>query len=80
MVYDQLFEVNTMKKAQHHRYRGPVRPAQAFTQRSNALKQQISHRLDQHCDEFDSLQPGDLRRETIIGHIARLNVESQVVD
>jgi hypothetical protein len=80
MVYDQHFEVNTMKKAQRHRHRGPVRPAQASTQRSNALKQQISHRLDRLCDKFDSLQPGDPRRDTIIGHIARLNVEFQAAD
>jgi hypothetical protein len=69
-----------MKEAQHHRYRGPVRPAQASTQRSNALKLQISHRLDLLCDKFDSLPPGDPRRDTIIGQIARLNVEFQAAD
>jgi hypothetical protein len=69
-----------MKEAQHHRYRGPVRPAQASTQRSNALKQQISHQLDRLCDKCDSLQPGDPRRHTIAGSIARLNVEFQAAD
>ena len=69
-----------MKEAQHHRYRGPAHPAQVSTERSNALKQQISHRLDRLCDMFDSLPPGDPRRDTIIGHIARLNVEFQAVD
>jgi hypothetical protein len=66
-----------MKETQHHRHRGPIRPAQASTQRSNALKQQISHQLDRLCDRFDSLQPGDPRRNAIVDDIAWLNVELQ---
>jgi hypothetical protein len=81
MVYHQFFRgVDIMKETQHHRHRGPVRPAQASTQRSTALKQQISHQLDRLCDKFDSLQLGDPRRDTIVGYIARLNVEFQAAN
>jgi hypothetical protein len=41
MVYDQFFEVNTMKNAQHHRNCGPFVRLKS-TQYSNARKQQIS--------------------------------------
>jgi hypothetical protein len=81
MVYHQFFRgIDIMKETQDYRHRGPVRPAQASAQRSNALKQQISHELDRLCDKFDSHQPGDPRRDTIVGYIARLNVEFQAAD
>ncbi len=62
------------------RLRGPVRPVQAFTQLNNVPKQQISHQIDRLCDKFDSLQPEDPRRNTIVGYIAWLNVEFQAGD
>jgi hypothetical protein len=34
------------------------------------LKQQISHQIDRLCDKFDSLQPEDPRRNTIVGYIS----------
>jgi hypothetical protein len=43
-------------------------------------KQQVSNQIDRLCDKFDSLQPEDPRRNTIVGYIAWLNVEFQAVD
>jgi hypothetical protein len=43
-------------------------------------KQQVSHQIGRLCDKFDSLQPDDPRRNTIVGYIAWLNVEFQAGD